>query len=384
MVISMLEAVAANLMHPITPTLIKNANMPNYTFGLVFAAMALGNFLFSPFWGKMSHVFGNLKIIALGCFGYALGQFVFGIAPTVFIATAARFVSGFFIAAVTVCQLTYLAVEAKEESKKYLTILTTGLTVFGTLGYLIGGVIGDQSVFAVVLCQVILLVISGLLYFIMSTKEVYEKEHMSSKDIARSMNPLTTFVESKKIMTQALLIALVITMFINLAMTSYDQTFNYFIKDQLNFLPSQNGLLKAITGLFSLGINLTLGLWLIKRAKIKRSIQIFLVMLSLLMTGFIMFPSQNIIIGVNIMYAMLASLLTPFIQIFVIDIGQKTSSSNSEVIGVYNSMRFLGMIIGALVAGILYETNPYIPFILAVALFVISFIGMYSRKLHLS
>lgn len=378
----MLEAVAANLMHPITPTLIKNANMPSYTFGLVFAAMALGNFLFSPFWGKMSHVFGNIKLIFLGCLGYALGQLIFGLATTVTIATFGRFVSGFFVSAVSVCQLTYLAIETGSESKKYLTILTTGLAVFGTLGFLIGGLLGDQSLLAVIILQVVLLVVCGVLYLLLSVKEEIEKQSITKRQIAKAMNPFTIFVESKELMTQSLIIALLITTFINLGMTAYDQTFNYFIKDQLNFLPSQNGMLKAITGLFSLGINLTLGLWLIKRAKIKRSIQVFLLLLSLLVTGFILFPMPGMIIGVNIAYAMLASLLTPFIQIFVIDIGQKATTSQSEVIGLYNSMRFLGMIIGALIAGLMYELNPYLPFILAVALFMLSMAGTFSRKLH--
>ena len=46
-----IESLAANLAHPITPTLIHNLNLPDYMFGLMFAGMSVTNFLFSPFWG---------------------------------------------------------------------------------------------------------------------------------------------------------------------------------------------------------------------------------------------------------------------------------------------------------------------------------------------
>ena len=45
---------AANFAHPVTPTIIKDLQLPDYMFGLMLAAMQLTNFLFSPFWGKMN------------------------------------------------------------------------------------------------------------------------------------------------------------------------------------------------------------------------------------------------------------------------------------------------------------------------------------------
>ena len=47
-----LESLAANFAHPITPTLIQNLQLPDYSFGMLYAGMAFTNFLFSPFWAK--------------------------------------------------------------------------------------------------------------------------------------------------------------------------------------------------------------------------------------------------------------------------------------------------------------------------------------------
>ncbi len=43
-----LESLAANFAHPITPTLIKNLQLPDYSFGMLYAGMAFTNFCFLP------------------------------------------------------------------------------------------------------------------------------------------------------------------------------------------------------------------------------------------------------------------------------------------------------------------------------------------------
>ena len=78
--LSIFQNIANNLAHPVTPTLIKNLNLGNYMFGVAYAAMAFGQFLFSPFWGKMTKVIGERKQMTIGVLGYALGQFMFMIA----------------------------------------------------------------------------------------------------------------------------------------------------------------------------------------------------------------------------------------------------------------------------------------------------------------
>ncbi len=48
---------AANFVHPVTPTIIVDLHLNDYMFGLAMAAMMVMNFLFSPFWkSDRSHV----------------------------------------------------------------------------------------------------------------------------------------------------------------------------------------------------------------------------------------------------------------------------------------------------------------------------------------
>ena len=72
----------ANFAHPVTPTFIQNLGLPDYMFGVAFACMSTTNFLFSPFWGKISRGFGSSKVLGVCYLGYALAQYIFGAATT--------------------------------------------------------------------------------------------------------------------------------------------------------------------------------------------------------------------------------------------------------------------------------------------------------------
>lgn len=75
--ITILTNISMNLAHPVTPTFIKSLNIGNYMFGVAYAAMAAGQFLFSPLAGKMTKSIGEKKEMTVGLLLYAIGQFLF-------------------------------------------------------------------------------------------------------------------------------------------------------------------------------------------------------------------------------------------------------------------------------------------------------------------
>ena len=62
---------SANFVHPVTPTLIKNLNQPEYMFGLMFAVMTITNFALSPFWGKINLYISSRLSLLICCVSYA-------------------------------------------------------------------------------------------------------------------------------------------------------------------------------------------------------------------------------------------------------------------------------------------------------------------------
>ena len=62
------------------------------------------------------------------------------------------------------------------------------------------------------------------------------------------------------------------------------------------------------------------------------------------------------------------------------------SRKSNSAMGFYQSMNSLGSIFGALFAGLIYDANPMLPFILAFAAFVVAmffsvmYVGKYKKE----
>src|SRR5699024_9215612 len=141
-----LQGIGANLAHPITPAYLNSMNFPSSMFGIVFAAMSFTNFAFSPFWGIMSRYIKARTILLIGSLGYALGQGIFGFSSDPYIIIAARLISGAFVSAQFVGTGLYVVEKSRAEDKsKNITKMVTIFSVFGTMGYFLGGYIGDTS-----------------------------------------------------------------------------------------------------------------------------------------------------------------------------------------------------------------------------------------------
>ncbi len=362
-----LESLAANYAHPITPTLIQNLQLPDYMFGITFAAMAFPNFLFSPFWGKMTSVIGDRMVLLLGCVGYACGQAIFGMATTSAQIVIGRLISGAFTSGISVATLTYLvAISAPDEKAHNLTLSATMVAVFAAFGYLVGGVAGDYSLQLTFLLQVVTLVICGLLYYY-TMKDVGEKTSIPFKRIVKEANPFSAIFDLRQIMTVSLVLILAITALTSIAATAYDQNFNYFIKDQFGFKPSYNGLLKAVNGMLSLISNLTICMWLIRKANAQLYFMGILLGCGLLLGGLVLADQLWPFMLISILYFALYTISTPILQTIV---SAENRQNIGALMGSYNAVKSFGMIVGSLMAGFLYQAGPKLSFGYAAVLFL--------------
>ena len=99
---------SASFVHPVTPTLFKDLNLSDYMFGVALACMMGTNFLFSPFWGKLSGYISSRTTLLISCLGYALGQIFFAMAETQLEFILARSFAGIFCGGIFVGILNYI------------------------------------------------------------------------------------------------------------------------------------------------------------------------------------------------------------------------------------------------------------------------------------
>lgn len=369
-----LESLAANLAHPITPTLIQNLNLPDYMFGLMFAGMSITNFLFSPFWGKLADYLQSRSILLIGCAGYGIGQFFFWQADMPATIMMARCFSGFFVGGISVAMLTYLVnTSAPKDRSRNLTIHATVVTVASTFGYLIGGLAGELSLDIAFGLQIGLLFTCGLLFGLLCAKDRRSAASGPSvSQIVKGANPFSAFIAGRQFMTKIFAVLFGVVLLSVFASTAYDQCFNYYIKDQFGFSSAYNGTIKAIIGVISLVSNMTLCLYIVRKTNVARSNVLLLFFGSISMLGVLMFDSVVPFILFTVLYLGINAISVPVLQSLVS--GRASASNSNLVMGFYNAIKSLGMVTGSLLAGFVYDWNPKFPFMLATVSFAGAFV----------
>lgn len=367
------ESLAANLAHPITPTLIQNLNLPDYMFGLMFAGMSVTNFLFSPFWGRLVDYLQSRSILLIGCVGYGLGQLFFWQATTPVTIMIARCFSGFFVGAINVAMLTYLVNTSNPAKRsRNLTIHATTVTVSSTFGYLIGGLAGEISLNLSFGMQVMLLLLCGLLFALLCQKDrSISTFRPSLLQISKGANPFSAFLAGRQFMTSLFALLFGVLLLSMFASTAYDQCFNYYIKDQFGFSSAYNGTIKAVIGVISLVSNMTLCLYIMRKTNVAKSNALLLLFGSISMLGVLIFDTVVPFILFTILYLGINAISVPVLQSLVS--GRASAQNSNLVMGFYNAIKSLGMVAGSLIAGFVYDYNPKFPFVLA----AISFAGAF-------
>lgn len=359
------QCIGANIAHPVTPTLINNLNLPDYSFGLFFAGMSFTNFLFSPMWAKLVEKFGSKKVLSSCCIGYSICQWMFACFTLVQTIMIARLLAGFFLGGIMVSYLTHTIYLSNMKNRgRNLAYMATVTTVFSTFGYFVGGMLGEISVKTAFAAQVLVLFTSGLLFYLLVEPDGDSKKTFHWKTDA---NPFRAFCLPKEFRTKAFVLIFICVLLTSTGTTGYDQTFNYYLKDVYAFSTSYNGIIKAVTGVISFVFNMTICIWLFKHTDIKKSGIVVLlgcgvsIMFSVFVTSISWFIVCILIFfGLNAIYI-------PLVQELCVKEDEGTTLA-----GMYNAMKSLGMIVGALYAGFVYEIYEKLPFIIAGVLFFIS------------
>ena len=368
---------AASFAHPVTPTLIVERSLDSSMFGVALAAMQTSNFLFSPFWGKLCNYIPTRRIMLICGIGYAVGQMIFGSATTEVMVVAGRMFAGVFTGGMFTSFSNYVINTTTDTSLrgKNLTTTMTIRNVCGAVGYFIGGLMGVVSVEFAFISQVIVLAGTGILFFTMCEDDTPYKHKPTRALSIKDANPFSAFMAAKSFMTPMLLMIFVIVAIANIGQNSFEQCFNYYIKDQFNMGSMYNGTIKAVIAISSLVINATLTLWMQKKTDTNITF-LPLMMMQTVFLGIVLFTNSLAVIMVcDVLFFTLNAARMPTLQNLVAM--RSTPENSNTMMGFYQSMQSLGGIFGSLFAGLIYDANPMYPFILAFAGFGVAvFLGI--------
>ena len=153
----------------------------------------------------------------------------------------------------------------------------------------------------------------------------------------------------------------------SIGQNSFDQCFNYFIKDQFDLSSAYNGIFKAAIAGATLLLNSTVCVWLQKKTDINKTFLPVTVCGAISALSILIFRNLVPFVAADIVFFALNAVRLSLMQNLT---AMHASFENSNLaMGFYQSMISLGGIFGALFAGLIYAANPMLPFGLAFASF---------------
>lgn len=349
---------ASNFAHPVTPAFFNALHFSSSMFGISFAAMSVGYFLFSPLWGRLSDRHGAVPIMALSMVLYGLSQWAFGMITTPFMLIVVRIAGGAFTSGYAVIAMAYCANLGDGITRPRFLSIHGAISVAATsLGYLTGGYIGMVSIAWVFRLQALAMIATAVVT-VLILSEIPGSLHIA---------PRATSPETKHTRwAPSLLFMLGSIVLASFAATGYENAFNYYLTDVLFFPTSYNGLIKALTGLVGFGANMLLNLYLARRGYGGRSLLFVLIACVASMGVVLIVPGVGLFIAANVIFTAFSAMVQPLQQAMV---AQGQEGRMGAASGMFNSARSLGMVTGSLFAGFIYEAGVRLPFVFTMIAF---------------
>ncbi len=377
-----LFTLAANLVHPVTPTFIVERQLDSSMFGVALAAMMTMNFAFAPFWGKLCSYIPTKIVMLIGGVGYGVGQFFFLMSTTEALVIAGRMFAGAFCGGVFTAFSNYIINTTTDplQRAENLTTQVTIQNVASAVGYFVGGMLGVISTETAFWVQIVMLIGIGALFLVVCEDDTPYKHKPDKPLTLKEVNPLSAFASAKQFMTPMMLLIFVVVAVTSIGQNSFDQCFNYYIKDQFGLSSAYNGIFKALIAVVTLIANASICVWLQRKTDTNLSFLPVMACCTLSLGAILFFDSLVPFVIVDVLFFTFNAMRLPLLQNMC---AMRSSAENSnQVMGFYQAMTSMGGIFGALFAGLIYAANPLLPFILAFAAFAVAtaFSAVYVAK----
>ncbi len=370
----------ANMGHPVTPELVVSLKMSSFMYGVMFAAMSIAGFVMSPIWGSLSDKYKDRRLFMyIPTIGYGLAQLGFGFSTSVPMIIFFRILGGAFSSSVFTNAIAYIIDETNLEERNKAIANYTAITGFGvSIGYLAGGYIGAKDYhYAFAFQAAGLLIHAVLMRLFLPKSQVHSKAQETSQENLKG----SLKASFKTYLSTSLGVLLLIVLLTSFSNTTYSNGINYYLKKYLNLNPLQIGYYMAFTGIIGMIANIYLTPRLSRKIGDKKSLKyVFLAIgISLMIIGMQANILAKSTIGVFVLFIFVLSMFNPLLQAMV---SKHSENEHGRIMGLQSSINSVGMVGGSLFSGALMDSYPKVSFMVAAALFLISYlIVQFNRRL---
>ena len=365
--------------------------------GLLMAIYSMLQFLFSPFWGRLSDRIGRRPVLLISLMGSTLSHLAFGLGSELWVLFAARGLAGLFGANISTAMAYMADTSTHKERSKSMAFIGAAFGLGFTLGPFMGGLfiqIGNAlgvaapygSHFAAIAASTICFFNFLMTYFFLpeSHKSHTSKNHASqnrtSQKVLSHSSRLGLLLRQLRKKTVG---SLMLSFFLySLAMANMEIPLFLYIQDHFHWTSE-----KASYGFAYLGFILAMTQGYFVRQWLprwgERRVLIMGLLLGALSFGMVALSQHLWMLAIAVtLMGLGVGLVSPCINGCVSLLTHE--SEQGEVLGINQSLSALGRILGPALGGWLYKTmGSKVPFGVASGLMLMATLVILSQFKHI-
>ncbi len=339
--------VGFGMIFPLLPFYAKHFNASEAQVGLLAATFAIAQFLFSPFWGRLSDRFGRKPIIAISLLGAAIASIGFGLSNSLFWLFAARFLQGLFSSAGLPVSQAYIAdVTSKEDRIKGMSRLGAALG----LGFIVGpGLGGTLSAYSIQLpffvAAAVALINAFFVQFFLPESLSLKKEKLAIKEGFLNFKQMYHGLKGE-------LASFFILMFLwSYALSNNEVAVPIFGAEKLNISASYIGIIFSIQGLLVTVVQLLVLTKITKILGEHKTVTLGMILMGIGLYIIPFAPIPNLMASFMIIASIGSALARPTLATLI---SKATKEGQGTTMGVATAFESLGRVLGPLIGGYLY------------------------------
>jgi DHA1 family multidrug resistance protein-like MFS transporter len=321
---------------PLFPFYIEKMGASGSHLGLLISTSAFLELLFSPIWGSVSDRVGRKPILLLGLLGYSLSSLLFGLSTELWMLFASRALSGVLSSATSSTALAYISDSTSERDRG------GGMGVLGAaigLGLILGPAAGES----------------------LPAKVRQRAGKVRTIDLGALWRALFGPIG----------LLMFLLFLVSFGLANFESIFGLYAAQELDYGPERVGTILAVVGLVS-----TLGKAVLIGPLTRRwgEAPIIKVSLAASAAGFVIlllavtYPGVLLATGIFILSKTL-------LRTVIISLASKRATvGQGTTMGLSNSFRNLGRIVGPIWAGFIFDVNVNYPYLSGAAIMFAGFL----------
>jgi len=356
------------LVIPVLPKYMALLEINGSIVGLLVAAFALTQLVFSPLAGRLSDTFGRKKMIVYGMFIFALSEGLFGMADNPLLLFISRMMGGISAALIMPAVMAYAAdITTKEERAAGMGYINAAITTGFIIGPGIGGYIAEFGIRVPFYTAGVAGIIAAAITFFILPESLPEKEAGSQSSVTERRSLLAQLRYSYR---EPYFISLIIVFVMSFGLANFETVFGLFVDHKFGFTPKDIAFIITFGSIAGAVVQVTAFSWILNRFGEKRVISVCLLFAGvfILMTLFV--HKYWLIFAVTFIIFLSIDILRPAIST---QMSMLAKDQQGYVAGLNSAFTSLGNIAGPALAGFLFDVDINYPYALASVVLLISF-----------